>query len=162
MSVPISGGRPILFGTFILAFALSELPLPSLLEWWRPEWVAMLVIYWIMALPQRFGVGSAWLMGLMLDVLNGSVLGIHAVALTIVGFITLLFHKRIRMYPLWQQALVVLLLIGLNQSIFYWFQAITGTVADSFHFLIPALMSAFLWPWVFVLLRSVRRTFKIS
>lgn len=162
MSSPSSGGRLIIFGTFILAFSLSELPLPTFLEWWRPEWVAMLVIYWIMALPQRFGIGTAWLVGLMLDVLNGSVLGINALALTVIAFITLSFHKRFRMYPVWQQALVVLLLISMNQLIFYWFQAIAGTVAGSFHFLIPALVSALLWPWVFVILRSIRRTFRIS
>jgi rod shape-determining protein MreD len=141
---------------------LSQIPLPTIMEWWRPEFVALFVIYWIMALPQRFGVGSAWLIGLMLDVLKGSVLGINAIALTIIAYCTLLMHKRMRMYPPLQQAVVVFLLILLNQFIFYWFQAIAGTTGGSFEFLIPAVVSAIFWPWVFVLLRSMRRTFKIS
>ena len=115
-----------------------------------------------MALPQRFGVGSAWIIGFMLDVLKGSVLGINALALTVIAFSTLLLHKRLRMYPLWQQGLVVFFLVVINQLIFYCFQAITGTTAGDLQFLIPAFVSALLWPWVFVLLRSIRRTFKVS
>jgi len=156
------GGIMIIMGTFIIALMLSQIPLPIFLEWWRPEFVALFVIYWIMALPQRFGVGFAWLIGLTLDVLKGSELGINAIALTTIAFITLLMHKKMRMYPLWQQAFVVFLLIVVNQLIFYWFQAVTGTTAGNFTFLIPALVSALMWPWVFVMLRSIRRTFKIS
>jgi len=162
MSQHSPGGIMIIMGTFIVALMLSQIPLPVFLEWWRPEFVALFVIYWIMALPQRFGVGFAWLIGLMLDVLKGSELGINAIALTIIAFITLLMHKKMRMYPLWQQAFVVLLLIVVNQLIFYWFQAVAGTSAGNLTFLIPAIVSALMWPWVFVVLRSIRRTFKIS
>ena len=156
------GGLMIILGPVIVAMVLSQIPLPVILEWWRPEFVALSVIYWIMALPQRFGVGSAWLVGLMLDVLKGSVLGINAISLTIIAFLTLQMHKKMRMYPLWQQAIVVFLLVVVNQFIFYWFQALAGTSALGFTFLIPAVVSAVLWPWVFVMLRSIRRTFKIS
>jgi rod shape-determining protein MreD len=162
MSKHSPGGLLIILGTFIVALALSQMPLPTFLEWWRPEFVALFVIYWVMALPQRFGVGSAWVMGFMLDVLKGSVLGINALALTLIAFSTLLLHKRLRMYPVWQQGFVVFFLIVINQLIFYWFQALAGTTAGNFQFLIPAAVSALLWPWVFVLLRSIRRTFKVS
>ncbi len=162
MSQHSPGGLLIILGTFIIALMLSQIPLPTFMEWWRPEFVALLVIYWIMALPQRFGVGSAWFIGLMLDVLKGSVLGINAIALTLIAFSTLLIHKRMRMYPLWQQAFVVFFLIVMNQLIFHWFQALAGTSGGDFLYLIPALVSAIFWPWVFVILRSIRRTFKIS
>lgn len=162
MSRNSSGGILIILGTFIIALMLSQIPLPTFLEWWRPEFVALFVIYWIMALPQRFGVGSAWILGFMLDSLKGSTLGINAIALTIIAFSTLMLHKRMRMYPLWQQAFVVFILIAINQLIFYWFQAFTGTTEGNFNFLLPAFVSAVLWPWVFVVLRSIRRTFKIS
>lgn len=162
MSRSSSGGLLIILGTFIVALMLSQIPLPTFLEWWRPEFVALFVIYWILALPQRFGVGSAWILGFMLDSLKGSVLGINAIALTVIAFSTLLLHKRMRMYPLWQQAFVVFILIAFNQLIFYWFQALSGTTAGSLNFLLPAVVSAVLWPWVFVVLRSIRRTFKIS
>ncbi|MEM5530660.1 rod shape-determining protein MreD [Gammaproteobacteria bacterium AS21] len=162
MSQHSPGGLLIILGTFTVAMMLSQIPLPTILEWCRPEFVALFVIYWIMALPQRFGIGSAWLIGLMLDVLKGSVLGINAIALTLIAFSTLLMHKRIRMYPVWQQAFFVFLLIVLNQFIFYLFQAMAGRTGGTLHFLIPAVVSALFWPWIFVLLRAIRRTFRIS
>lgn len=162
MSSQRSGGLLIIIGTFIIGFMLSQIPLPPYFEWWRPEWVALFVIYWVMALPQKFGVGSAWIVGLLLDVLKGSTLGINAISLTLIAYITLVLHKRLRMYPPVQQAFVVFGLISINQLIFYWFQALTGTVAENFHFMQPAIPSAVLWPWVFVLFRGIRRTFKIS
>lgn len=156
------GGVLIVVGTLIVGFVLSQMPLPDMLVWWRPEWVAMIVIYWVMALPHRFGIGSAWVSGLALDVIKGSLLGMNALSLTIVAFITLLLHKRLRMYPLWQQAMMVFVLVGINQLIFHWIQSFVGTTGDTLVFLLPALVSALLWPWVFVLLRGIRRTFRVN
>lgn len=157
-----SGGFLIIVGTVIAGFVLSQIPLPHFLVWFRPEWVAMLVIYWVMALPHRFGIGMAWVTGMALDVLKGSVLGMNALSLTIVAFLTLLLYKRLRMYPLWQQAMMVLVLVGMNQLVFRWIQSLSGTTSDSLVFLMPALVSAILWPWFFVVLRSIRRTFRVT
>lgn len=157
-----SGGFLIIIGTVIIGFVLSQIPLPHMLVWFRPEWVAMLVIYWVMALPHRFGIGMAWVTGMALDVLKGSVLGMNALSLTVVAFLTLLLYKRLRMYPLWQQAMMVLVLVGMNQLVFRWIQSLSGTTSDSLIFLMPAIVSSILWPWFFVVLRSVRRTFRVT
>ncbi|SIT02778.1 rod shape-determining protein MreD [Neptunomonas antarctica] len=162
MSKRRSGGIMIVVGTLIVGFILSQMPLPSMLVWWRPEWVAMIVIYWVMALPHRFGIGMAWVSGLALDVLKGSLLGMNALSLTTIAFITLILHRRLRMYPLWQQAMMVLVLVGINQLIFHWIQSLTGSTGDTLVFLLPAVVSAILWPWVFVVLRGIRRTFHVN
>jgi rod shape-determining protein MreD len=162
MSERRTGGVLIVVGTLIIGFILRPMPLPAMFVWWRPEWVAMIVIYWVMALPHRFGIGMAWVSGLALDVLKGSLLGMNALSLTMVAFITLILHKRLRMYPLWQQAMMVLVLVGINQLIFHWIQSLSGSTGDSLIFLLPALVSAILWPWVFVVLRGIRRTFHVN
>lgn len=156
-----SGGALIVVGTLIVGFILSQMPLPSMLVWWRPEWVAMIIIYWVMALPHRFGVGMAFVAGISLDILKGSLLGMNALSLTVVAFLTLTLHKRLRMYPIWQQAMMVFVLVGINQLIFHWIQSAVGRTSGSLVFMLPALMSALLWPWVFVFLRSIRRTFHV-
>jgi len=162
MSEARSGGTLIIVGTFLIGLMLSQMPLPDMFEWGRPEWVAMVLIYWVMALPQRVGIGSAWVVGLLLDLLKGSVLGVNALALTLVAFMTLLLHQRLRMFPLWQQALMVFVLVGINQLTFHWMQRVTGTAGNSLLFLLPSVVSAVLWPWVFVVLRGIRRTFRVS
>ncbi|MCW8887336.1 MAG: rod shape-determining protein MreD [Motiliproteus sp.] len=149
--------------TFLLALMLSTLPMPESLEWGRPQWVALTLIYWVVALPHRVGPWSAWILGLLLDILLGSLLGVHALSLALIAFLVQHLHRRIRMYPLWQQSLLVLLLVGIHQMMQHWAQTVTGSgVSDSLVFLIPSLVSCLLWPWMFVVLRGVRRALRVS
>ncbi len=157
---PGSGGF-IILATFLVGLMLSQIPLPYFVEWGRPEWVALILIYWVMALPHRIGMGSAFFLGLLLDVIKGSVLGLNALSLTIIAFVTLVLHQRLRMYPRVQQSMMVMVLIGINQLLFHWMQAFTGYTGDSLLFLLPCLASGIIWPWLFVVLRGIRRFFRI-
>ena len=158
---PSSGGGLIIFATFLVGLMLSQIPLPHMVEWARPEWVAMILIYWVMALPHRVGMGVAFLLGLFLDVIKGSVLGLNAMSLTVIAFVTLILHQRLRMFPLIQQSMMVMVLVGINQLLFHWMQSFTGYTGDSLIFLLPCLASAVLWPWLFITLRGLRRIFRI-
>ncbi|MEH6624843.1 MAG: rod shape-determining protein MreD [Motiliproteus sp.] len=148
--------------TFLLALMLSTLPMPESLEWGRPEWVALTLIYWVVALPHRVGPWSAWVLGLLMDILLGSTLGIHALSMAIVAYLAQRLHRRIRMFPLWQQAFLVLVLVGIHQMLQHWAQALAGASTGSLLFLLPSLVSSFLWPWIFVVLRGVRRALRVS
>ena len=152
-----SGGGVILL-SLLVALILSALPLPEVAQAWRPEWVVLVLLYWIVALPERIGMGVAWLMGIMLDVLEGSLLGLNALALTVVAYFSLLLYRRVRMFSWLQQALFVFALVALNQILCHWVKGILGSSTQTLMFLLPAIISALLWPWVFVLLRGVRRS----
>lgn len=161
MSDEHAGGGLIIFATFIMGLVLSQIPMPDMLTWARPEWVVMILIYWVIALPERIGIVTAFILGLAHDLVRGSVLGLGALSLTIIAFMVLLLYKRLRMFPLWQQSGLILVLVGINQLLFHWMQGITGTTSDSLLFLLPSLVSALVWPWLFLLLRSVRQMFHI-
>ncbi|MDH2431683.1 rod shape-determining protein MreD [Pokkaliibacter plantistimulans] len=152
------GGWLILL-SLLLAFMLSAIPLPEMLQWGRPEWVAMALIYWVMALPERVGVKTAWICGLLLDLLQSSPLGANAIGLTVVAYLTTLLHQRLRNFPLIQQSFVVLMLIGILQMVRHWLQQWQGGAAESLIFMLPSLISALLWPWWFVVHRDLRRIF---
>ncbi|MBM89281.1 MAG: rod shape-determining protein MreD [Gammaproteobacteria bacterium] len=148
--------------SFFVAYLLAIVPFPDWAMNYRPEWVPMVLIYWVMALPYRIGIGVAWCVGLLLDILEGSALGLNAMALVIVAYVTLSLHLRMRMFSSLQQSGLVLALIGLNLVLCHWLQIITGqTFASNLLFLSSALTSAFLWPWLFQLLRQVRRSFSV-
>jgi rod shape-determining protein MreD len=155
-------GYVVIFLTFILAYVLAVLPLPAWLQWGRPEWVALTLIYWCIALPQRVGIAIALLLGVGLDVLEGSVLGQNAFALVVVALLAQVLYQRLRVYSLWQQAGVVFILVGINQLICQWVQNIEGVSVLPRLFLLPAVSSALLWPVVLHTLRSLRRYFKVS
>ena len=148
--------------SFFIAYLLAIVPFPDWAMNYRPEWVPMVLIYWVMALPYRVGIGSAWAAGLLLDILEGSTLGLNAMSLVIVAYVTLSLHLRLRMFSYVQQAGLVLALVGLNLMIPHWLQLMTNqTTASSLMFLMAALTSAVIWPSLFQLLRQVRRSFDV-
>lgn len=162
MSIQRQQGGGVIFFTFFLALLLVVVPLPDWARAFRPEWVTLVLIYWCMALPARINVGIGWLAGLSVDILSGSLLGQHALALAVVAFVTIKLHKQIRVYPLWQQALSVFVLIALNQLLVVWIKGIVGQSPESWFYWAPSVTSALLWPWMFLLLRDVRRKFRVG
>jgi len=148
--------------SFLLAMVLALLPLPQWLLWGRPEWVALVLVYWVIALPHRVGLVTALVVGLMLDVLEGAVIGQNAFALVVVATLALTLYQRLRVYSLWQQAAVVFVLVGINQMICQWVQNLQGAGAATLLFLLPAFSSALLWPFVLHSLRGVRRHYRVT
>jgi len=127
-----------------------------------PEWLALVLIYWTIALPARVGIVTGLLLGVGLDVLEGAVLGQNAFALVVVALLSVILYQRLRVYSLWQQAGVVFVLIGINQLICQWVQNLQGVGARSLFFLLPAVSSALLWPVVLHTLRGLRRHYQVN
>ena len=155
-------GYWVILASFFVAYVLAVLPMPLWLQWARPEWVALTMIYWAIALPHRVGLITALLLGLMLDIVEGAVMGQNAFALVVVALLCLTLYQRLRVFSLWQQAGTVFVLIGINQLVCQWVQNLDGVGARSLLFLLPAVSSALLWPLVLHLLRQVRRHYMVA
>lgn len=148
--------------TFGVALCLSVLPLAESLQMARPEWVILVLIYWVMAMPHRVGIFSAWFIGLLVDGLHGQVLGQSGLVLALIAFFMQHLYQRLRMYLIWQQAGVVFLLVGVAEVIKYFIQsALVIQAPQSLMYLLSAIVSAALWPCVFLILRAVRRHFEM-
>lgn len=162
MSLIHRRGGGIIALTFVIALMLTMLPLPSWAHVARPEWISLTLIYWCIALPHRIGVGVGWLMGLLLDVIRGTVLGQHALVLALIAYVSLQLYQRIRLYPLSQQALVILLLVLMGQMLALWIRGLLGEPPQSWAYWLPSLTSMLIWPWLFLILRDIRRYFQVS
>ncbi len=152
----------IILATFLVAVVLALLPLPHWLLWARPEWLALTLVYWVIALPHRVGMTTALLLGVALDVLEGATLGQNAFALVVVAFLSLTLYQRLRVFSVMQQSGVVFVLIGINQLVCQWVQNLGGAGATSLLFLLPAVSSALLWPVVMHILRELRRHYRVN
>lgn len=148
--------------SFIVAFLLTSIPLPVWVEPFHPDWLCLVLIYWCIALPQRVGMGIAWLLGLLQDVARGTLLGQHALALVVVAYLSLRMHRRLRLFPLWQQSLSVLALLLIEQILVSWVNGISGHPPHNLGYLAPALGGMLAWPWVFILLRDLRQRFRVA
>ena len=151
----------LIWASYLVGLLLSVAPMPGFMEVGRPLWLAMFITYWILAVPQRVSMTVTWLLGLAMDVLYGVLLGQHALTLTLIAFLMLTLQQRVRMFPLWQQSLVLLVVFGLAQLVQLWLNALAGNRPPTLAFLMPALVSALLWPWVFAALRSLRLRFNV-
>lgn len=152
---------PVIIVTIVVALLLSVMPMPEPFNLGRPMWLAMVLAFWVMTLPHRVGLLTAWLAGLVTDVLFGQLFGQHALVMTLVVWQLLVLHQRIRRFPLWQQSLVMLPVFGIAQMLLLWLNSLSGNRPPTMLFLLPALVSAILWPWVFTLLQSVKRRFRV-
>lgn len=148
--------------TFVIALMANIMPLPIAVDAFRPDWVLVVILYWCLALPNRVNVGTAWFFGLLLDILLGSVLGIHAAAMALTVYIIAGNFQKIRNFSVWQQALIMGVLSALYHLLVFWFQRFLTDVIFLPHYLYPVLTTVILWPWAFLLLRKIRRHFKIK
>lgn len=158
-----SNGAWFIVLTIVLGGLLGIVPLPEWLEIWRPEWIALVLVYWVIALPHRIGLFTAWIVGFFVDVLEGSLLGLNAIALTLVAYVALSLYQRLRMFTPLQQCTTILMLIGVYQLLIFWVLTATGqNTAPNLLFVVSAVSSALIWPLVFVLLRYGRRSLKVT
>lgn len=162
MTVVHSSGGWVIALSFLVAFLLAGIPLPGGLGHFRPDWVAMVLIYWCMALPRRVGIGVGWLVGLLLDVGRGALLGQHALALAVVAYLILQTYRRVRVAPPWQQAISVLVFLLIEQILIFWISGVIGYPPRDWWYLAPAVGGMLLWPLLFVILRDVRRHFQVT
>ncbi|HKM14326.1 MAG TPA: rod shape-determining protein MreD [Marinospirillum sp.] len=148
--------------TFLIALYLQALPMPKLFLYLRPEWLSLVLIYWSLNFPQRIGVGYGFLWGLVLDLVEGTLLGHNAIVMSLLAFLCNSFYQRIRMYSLLKQSALVFLLIGVSQLVFQWIQSIFGSFSSVGFLLLPAFISAVLWSWIYILLQGLKRRFAVN
>ena len=152
----------VIFLSFIVGLILLILPLPDWVQIYRPNWMALIIIYWSMALPKRVGIWTALIVGLFMDSLLGTLLGQHALALIVITYLNLNVYLRIRVLSLAQQAFYVFALLVINQLIIAWVDGIMGLSIPLQAFFSAPFIGMLMWPWVFVILRDIRRKAMLS
>jgi rod shape-determining protein MreD len=147
-------GRIIL--TLIFAMCLKIAPLPPTYAVYNPDWVLLTLIYWSLALPERVGIFHAWTFGLLTDVLTGRMFGQYALAYSLVIYISLSLHKRLRQFPFIQQALFIFFCLLLSQLLLFFIKNIQQTAQLKPTFWLSIFVGTVCWPLVYTMLRFVR------
>jgi rod shape-determining protein MreD len=143
--------------SLVVALALAVTPLPGPVEAFRPDWAALILLYWVLSSQRRFGLLTAFWMGIALDVLTGSLLGQHALALLIVVYIAQRFYLQIRVFPLSQLTLTVGALLAIYEFVLFWADGIAGRTVPLIERWAPVVAGAALCPLVFLYLDSMRQ-----
>lgn len=161
--IPFRGGWVVIL-TLLIAITLSAMELPFHTPRWfvllRPEWVLLAVFYWAVERPDRVPMVFVWLLGLILDVLQGSPLGVNGLCLAAIVFIAWSFYERLRMYSRLQQAIVVFFLALGLECVKTIAAVLVQDARISVTLVVPAVVTMFVWPLVAELIR--RCTQRIS
>lgn len=144
------------FLTVVLAMAMRIMPFSPVLEMLNPDWVLLVVLYWTLAFPERFGVFNAWLVGLLVDVLTGRILGQYALVYALICYAAFKFHRRVRHNPIPQQCLFVLACLMFERLIVFWIESENGAGRLPWTFWLPVLTGTLVWPPVYGILRYFR------
>lgn len=143
--------------TLVLALFANLLPLSGLALALRPEFLALVLLYWCIQEPRFVGVGIAWCVGLVMDVGDGTVFGQHALAYAFLAYAAEYFRRRVLRFPPWQQAAQVAVLLLLCAALVLLIRFVGGATMPRWTYLAPPLFGALLWPLVSMVLQWPQR-----
>jgi len=142
--------------SLLAALLLALLPMPAALQPLRPYWLALVLAYWVMEDPDRVGLGFAFLIGLVADLIIGSLLGEQALRLVVITFILQRFRARLRFFPMSQQALAIGALLLNDRIVTAAIRLTLGEPGAASGAWLSPLLGMLLWIPVFVLLDGLR------
>ena len=154
----------LIYLTLFISLYVDTYMFTSDLQMRKPTFVLLTLIYWNMALPDRIGIMAALSFGIFVDLLEGSLLGLHGILFVLITYICQRFFYQFRVSPLWQQSLILFFLFILYKQVFALDFVNTNqdltNLSDSSFFMnsfLYALFTAFIWSPLFLILRSYRR-----
>jgi rod shape-determining protein MreD len=132
--------------TLVAALLLDLMPLTGWVLVLRPDFVALTLLYWGIHQPRKVGFLPAWLLGLLVDVAEGSLLGQHALAYSVMMFSAIALHRRVAMFDVRHQMLHVLVILLLMQVIVLVVRVAAAGEYPGWWYFVPSVIGALLWP----------------
>lgn len=137
--------------SFLIGIFLTIIPLPGWVVWLRPQWIFALLLFWVINASSQCGVGVAFILGMLMDLITGTPVGEHALVFIIVTYVALKNYSRIQYLSRWQQAVVVGILTAMNAVLQGLILGFTGHSTHIALYLLSAITTAFIWPWILAL-----------
>ena len=143
--------------TLLMALLINLLPWAGWGLWVRPDFVALVLLYWCINQPRKIGFSVAWLLGLLMDVADGSLFGQHALAYTILAYAGIVLHRRVQRFSITPQALHAAPLLLLNDIIVLLIRLVAGSDFPGAWYFFGSLIGGLLWPLLTFLLQLPQR-----
>ena len=144
-----------IIGSFVLALFLNFLP-------WRdmrlvPDFVALVITFWCVRQPRLVGLGIAWIVGLLTDAGNGVLLGQHALAYSVLAFLSVWLSRRILWFGPMLQSLHIALILLVGEAAVLVVRLAAGDAFPGWPLFVRPILGALLWPAVTWLLLLPQR-----
>ena len=139
--------------TLLLALLINLLPWSGLAKQLWPDCIALLLLYWVIHQPREIGLGAAWFLGLLMDIADGVLFGQHALAYTLMIFLTQILRPRIQMFSFWQQTLYIFGLLLISLVVMLVTRLAFGAAFPGPLYFASSILGALLWPSLSMVLR---------
>ena len=152
----------VIYASLVGALLFKLLPLPMDWRGLRPELAALALFYWVLALPHRVGVATAFTVGVAQDLIEGAPLGLSSPGLMLATLLLLYNYQRIRQFDGVQQSLMILVLLMLSSGLEQWLR--NGIEMPNLPWMgfMGLLCSAGCWLVVREILRLFRRYYEVN
>jgi rod shape-determining protein MreD len=140
-----------ILASLMAALFLNVVPLGRFAA--MPDWVALVLLFWCIHQPLKVGMGAAFVLGLLMDVADASIMGQHTLAYVMLAFGAGVLSRRILWFPLVQQALHVLPILVGTQVIMLLIRLAVGSDFPDLAWFLGGFIGAALWyPLTYLLL----------
>ena len=141
--------------SLLAALTLSAWPLPDLYAPWQPQWVLMILIFWIIVQPGKVGFGMAWTAGLLSDLIAGNWIGIHVFSYCIIAFLCLRFYRVLQLSSPLQKLFPIGALLVLHMGYLHLFSIFLSSIDPGLLHWAGLLTSLLVWPILYHLLCKI-------
>jgi rod shape-determining protein MreD len=148
-----------IWSMILLSIILTIIPVPDLLDQYRLPWLKMTVIFFSIFNISLIGIISVWFSGLILDIMTGGLMGENALILAVLSYLSYRFRFQIRVYPMWQIMLIVLMLLSLGELISLWINGVSGTMSFNIYDWINVGIAVLVWPIFMRVLEKMQSLF---
>ncbi len=148
--------------SFVIAMILAVFPISESLMWVKPNFIVLILIYWVVKAPKVVGIYFAFVLGILLDLLLYRTLGVSSIALCIVVYLSNLLRNKLNSFCLWQQALTILILVGFYQLILVWSYLFEGNIEIKVSFWLTLLINIVFWPIIYFVMSIYHRFLNIN
>jgi len=143
--------------TLVCGLVANTLPISGTASLLKPDFLALMLLYWCIQEPRLIGVGIAWCVGLLMDVTDATVFGQHALAYAVLAYAAEYFRRRVLRFPLWQQAAQVAVLLLACSALVLVIRVVGGAPTPRWTYAVGPLVGALLWPLITVVLQGPQR-----
>jgi len=137
--------RRLVYFTLVAALLLQLLPFSGVLLQIKPDFLLLVVLFWLLRAPNICNIGQAWTAGILMDLVTGDVLGQNALAYAITAFLAVMYQRRLILFSALQQSLYVLLLLFVNEVILLLLKSFSGIEYFGWTYFVPSLTGVMLW-----------------
>jgi len=137
--------------SFFIAILLELMTLPYMVSFLRPEWVVVVLLYWLIRHPEKIGIATGACIGFFMDIISGSYFGINMLSVSLISYLVLMMHKRLKMFPITQQSIFVFFIVAIQLMVVYTLKSTIGNSDASMSYLWQAFSSALVWPVILIL-----------